>query len=599
MQFAKTSSYRFSSPNLRRGLQTALIAALLAVGLALVASVALARDDGPSDAQIPAAWTKLSTADRINSAYAQGWIDGETRLLYLAYAVYDGDKLPAIFRSKVGWFATHAVAEVRQAHVRGRVDGKTLSAETLAELDRVLSTDAATYCDREDGDSTTTSTYFAINYSASGQNAIQELTIDQYKTSLDTSYQTIVDQYGWARPPVCGDGQVPCTDTATPEGKFPVLIAKMTDGTFGYVVTQGGSYAGFNVGDNPHTPLQELASVTSCMVLNSDFTQANFGGNNTAQENLDGTTSHEFVHAIQNAWGDPGEQMAAMWAESTAAYFEDEVFDNGNSQYIYLYGDFNNNSLNDWASGTQDQKDYENLLLFRYVAEQYGAANSATGGEKVIQKFFENVATGTPAQDQELASFKAAVESFARGGGAGSSDFTQLFHDFAIATKFVKDCQDESSYGATYCYEEGSEYRATTRNFAETGNVPQVALTANLASSVNGTVKNNYGINWVRLPAKGNGSYKIDLAASTATALKASVVCDNGSSLAVTSFPALVTGSTAQTIPAFDPQGCNDVILVITNQHEGANVAHAYTVTLGTAVATPKNQLYLPVISRP
>lgn len=549
---------------------TARLLALLMV-LTLLAGMPgqpLTAQSGPQGEISDDAWAKMSTPTRIDSALERGVIDKETRVLYLAYAVFDQASLPAEYLSTVGWYGTRAVAEVKQVQEQKSVDGVAISARTQAELDRMLAPTAATYCDRDDGDAADTSTYFAISYFSSGANAIAAgMDLAAYKTSLDFSYNALVNSYGWAQPPVCGQAGINC-GTSPPDGKFPVLITNLGNGLFGYV-TGGGIWAPFSIGDNPNTALTETASTTTCMVLNSDYGTTNFGANNTAQENLDGTTSHEFVHAIQGAWGDPRRGMDAMWAESTAAYFEDEVFDSGNSQYIYLYGDFNNNSLGDWAQGTSQQKDYENFIFFRYIAEQYGGANSSTGGEKVIQKFFENVATSTPAVDKELASFKNAVEGFALGGGSGTSTFADVFHDFAIALKFVKDCQDQPGYGSKYCFEEGTEYRAATRNYQETGNVPAVASTVGSTSgSYAGTIKSDYGISWVRLPANGNGNYKVSLSSSSTTSLKASLVCDTGAAFVINTFTSLVTDSTPHGYNTYNPTGCNDVVLVITNQAE-------------------------------
>lgn len=584
-----------------------LALALLVILVSPIIPMASAQSD-PQEGISEERWAKMPTPTRIDSAFERGIIDAETHVLYLAYAVYDHQSLPEAYISKVGWFGTHVVAEVNTAYneikvLRAQGD-KSVSAQVVAELDRVLTPAAATYCDREDGANTIESAHFAVTYDTIGAG----LDINAYTTSMENkAYTPLITNYGWAQPPICGETGVDCSGAAPPNNKFPLLITDLGGGLFGYVTTNQGDglWAGFVPGNNPHTALAETDARTSCMVLNSNFGEPNFAvtpPNNTAQENLDGTTSHEFVHAIQNAWGDPGEQMAAMWAESTAAYFEDEGDDAGNTQYVYLYGDFNKNSLKDWGAGSEGQKDYENLVFFRYIAEQYGGANSSSGGEKVIQKFFENVATNTPAVDQELASFKMAVESFALGGGAGSSVFADVFHNYAIAAKFMKDCQDEAGYGSAYCYEEGSEYRATSRNFQEAGNVPAVA--GNIASttgSITGTVKSDYGVNWVRLPAKGNSAYKIDLTATTTTELKASVVCDTGSAFTIAAFPQLITDTTAQSVTSFDPATCNDVVLVITNQMESASgatsVAHGYTVQLG-AIASLDTHIYLPLITR-
>ncbi len=58
---------------------------------------------------------RLSTPALIEQALAQGEITVGQRLLYLAYAVYEYESLPAQFRSDVGWRGTATVQEIRQA----------------------------------------------------------------------------------------------------------------------------------------------------------------------------------------------------------------------------------------------------------------------------------------------------------------------------------------------------------------------------------------------------------------------------------------------------------------------------------------------------
>jgi hypothetical protein len=63
-------------------------------------------------AQAPSLVQQLSTPELIDQALARGEITEEERLLYLAYAVYEYESLPARFRGNVGWRATSVVAEI-------------------------------------------------------------------------------------------------------------------------------------------------------------------------------------------------------------------------------------------------------------------------------------------------------------------------------------------------------------------------------------------------------------------------------------------------------------------------------------------------------
>ena len=57
----------------------------------------------------------LSTPELIDQAFARGEITEEERLLYLAYALYEPQSLPAQFRSNYGWFGEVAAEELDEA----------------------------------------------------------------------------------------------------------------------------------------------------------------------------------------------------------------------------------------------------------------------------------------------------------------------------------------------------------------------------------------------------------------------------------------------------------------------------------------------------
>lgn len=564
---------------------------LVLVLLALITPLfLLGIGSSPARSAPPSGAPGHTTPQLIDLAYAEGRISDGERTLLLAYALYEDGSLPDAYRGTEGWFGTRAVRDVRDAYIENRA---TFSPTIARELDRLLAGPSNTYCDRPDlpNVDTTTSASFVVNYDMIGGG----LTLADYATSLDTTYDTLTAAYGWATPPncdatTCESGMAP---PATWGGRYPVQIAPLGATLFGYVTVEQADYVGM-VGDNPNTALTETSAFASCMVLNDDFSQ--FAGN-TAQENLDGTTSHEFVHAIQNAWGDPGTQQGGMWAESTAAYFEDEVFDAGNTQYQYLYADFAN-SLGAWPDGGNPGgvSEYSNFIFFRYVAEQNGGANSPTGGEAVIQRFFENVGVTDP-EVPDLVAWRTTFESF------GSNNLADFFHQYAIATKFLKDCVSESSYGSIYCYEEGQEYRARMA-----GALPAVQGTIGAnPGSYNGSIEDNYAINWVSLPATGAAAYSVSLANTGASGLlRASVVCDTGTSLSVIPMPSVVGPGQNRQVASVDPSGCASVVLVITNQEQTITAANPtrvvvpanYTATVGPPVTTMTSRIYVPALTR-
>jgi hypothetical protein len=250
-----------------------------------------------------------------------------------------------------------------------------------------------------------------------------------------------------------------------------------------------------------------------------------------------------------------------------------------------LYGDFNKGGLGPggWAKTESSDDDvYRNFLFFRYIAEQCGGANKADGGENIMQAFFENVAVGGVNKDNEVLSLKKAVEEKC---SSQQTFFKDLFHDWAITAKFMKDCQVNSGYGAEHCLEEASEYKAHPKPlYAEDPpgpdtSVPKVAHSIDTVapSSVTGSIKDTYGLQWVRLPL-GTDNYQVTLSRTSGDGiLRGSVVCDKGSSFdrhplgPVTSSPQSVT---------VQPNGCTDVVLVITNEKESLSAGAASEYTL-------------------
>ena len=80
---------------------------------------------------------KYSTPDLIQLAFVKGEITEEERLLYLAYALHDQDKLPARFHSNYPWGGTLIFLELRQAVISKTVMCK-LSTFTQSELRQIL-----------------------------------------------------------------------------------------------------------------------------------------------------------------------------------------------------------------------------------------------------------------------------------------------------------------------------------------------------------------------------------------------------------------------------------------------------------------------------
>lgn len=80
---------------------------------------------------------KLSTPQLIGKAYIEGQITEEERLLYLAYAIYEYESLPARFRSHAPWEGTFIVGELHEAANSPSVLC-SMSPEVQSEFQRLL-----------------------------------------------------------------------------------------------------------------------------------------------------------------------------------------------------------------------------------------------------------------------------------------------------------------------------------------------------------------------------------------------------------------------------------------------------------------------------
>lgn len=523
------------------------------------------------DSVLPAPKQTQSTPQLIDQALASGEITLEQKTLYLAYAVYEYDSLPPRFRSNVGWSGTAIVANLKQTWASASEQPWIISRSVRSELDRLLSPTAATICDQNDGaNNDSASANFYINYGVISGSPL--LTLADYRATLDAAFATEVTSYGWAEPPLCDAG---CPDGAPPGNKYPVQIASLGGGLYGYVTSGGGSYAGYyasgpgGIGDNPNTLAIETESVTSCMVLRND-SYATLGG----LAGLRVTSAHEFVHAIQNGYGDPGWDEDLIWWEGHAAYAEDEVWDAVDDNYQYLWPDWTQ-CLGEWPTGAPSYPEYATWLLLRYFAEHNGGANVAGGGEDIAQSLWANIAAG----QSGLNALNAALAAKTPGATLADS-----FHKYAIASRFMKSCPNSNPY----CYEEAAGYVVSAGAPVDDGAI------AAIGGSYADSLRDNYAINWVGLPSSG-GPYNVTLSnASAGGALRASVVADptgdRTGTLDVRGLPTVVNAGESRSLCYTPPAGANRVVAVITNQSQtAANPASCALRSYNVAVTAASN----------
>ncbi len=518
----------------------------------------------PPPAQAPR--VALSTPQLIELAVARGEIDREVADLYLTYALFVPEMLPARFRSDVPWDGTLPLWQLQQRLRRRPLSPLGATVQRLAA--GTCSTSTASLS------SSTTSANFFIEYGTISGG----LTLADYINALETSWTTLVNTFGWAAPPIL---------SGTPSNKYHVRIDSLSPGLFGFVSTSG-TYAGF-VGDNPNTSWNEGSAMASCMVLRNDFS----GFPSGAIDALQSTAAHEFQHAIQFGYGvaPSVRDLDGVFMEAGATWVEDEVFDNANDNYNYLWPDFQV-CMGEYYTSTSD-KWYPYWIVLRGLTEPFGTGTTG-GGEQVMQDFWEYLSKG---QGGMLGALDRALKN-----RSPSLSLGQAYHQAAIALNFVKPCG--GGYASPYCFEEASGYTGAA------GLPPATAGISSLPGTYNGSIQDAYALNWITLPV-GSGAYTVTLQnTSGGGLLRASFVGDTGSNLDVRPLGVASAGQTIQ-VQNVNSNAYTKAVVVITNEAQPADnpascAARSYTLAVSRAAPsapTPPppssaRSVFLPLVAR-
>lgn len=462
---------------------------------------------------------ELTTPELIGEALANKKINQQSALLYLAFAFADYDSLPKEFQSDVPWDGTLLYHNL-QSSIQ-RLPATNAVREATASL-------LSGYC----GSSSTPlpdsflSNFFYIEYGP----IYAGLSIVDYAHSLDTAWQTHVQEFGWAAPPLL-------LSNPPPGNRYHVRIDSLSGGLYGYVANTG-EHAGY-VGDNPNTYWNDYDAYATCIVLNNNYSSFP----SPPQASLDSTTAHEFHHTIQFGYGALGGSFTpdTVFIEASATWMEDEIFDDSNDNYNYLWPSFNT------CMGEYAASPYAYWVTLRGLTEQYGTGLTG-GSEQIMQEFWEETSRQSSGN---LAALDQALQE-------QGSDLAGAFHDYAIAVKFNKSCS--GGYAYPYCLQEGPDY------VTKKGSPALNAMISSVGIRYSGRIQDNYALNWVGLPAD-QGLYTVTLNNTSSTGeFRASIVCDTGSQLVVQPLTTTLGPQNSSTLWGFDSTECNTVVAILTNQ---------------------------------
>jgi hypothetical protein len=453
----------------------------------------------------------------LERAVARGQLDRAEADLYLAYALTDPSRVPPRWRSRTPWEGTSWLLDLRDRLVR------MPRGEDRAAIREALGPDT---CDSLTGATERDTPHFHIHYPGP---STTDPPIENYQASLEATWATEVDAFGWAAPPL------------PPSGKYLVVVFPLGS-LFGFVSPTGPAPGG----NNPNTAWNEGDAMQSCMVLNSNYSTF---APSTSQQALDSTTAHEFNHSIQFGYGTldggPSEPDNAF-VEGMATWMEDEVFDGANDNYRYLWPDLADD-MGQYRDNNALANPYAYWVVWRAMLERFGTGVPG-GGEDVVQRFWEltsqNQATTLEAMDRALGT---------RGIGLAEAHLAS-----GVALRFNRPCG--GGYVPPYCLEESSAYVTAKGPTTVHGQI------VGIGGSFSGAVLDNYALNWIDLPsAAGPFQARLRNASGSGGRLKAAVVCDTGTGLRVTPFPQQAGPEETVVIKRFDTAGCESTVAIVAN----------------------------------
>jgi hypothetical protein len=227
--------------------------------------------------------------------------------------------------------------------------------------------------------------------------------VDNTLAAVAKSWHTIVGKLGFKRPLADVHSKFNGGD-----GRFDVYLAD----------TGRAHLSGYTSSDDPRLAdgsKYRYRDVSAFVVLDNDYRNEFFKG--TALDNLRAAAAHEFFHAVEMAY----DYREDPWlTEGTAAWVEDEVFDNVNLNVEYLQHSSAAAPLTPLDFG-RDGHQYGAWLFFRYLSERFGPKIVAR-----IWRLADDSPDQVSAKELRTYSMAAVRKAISREG----REFRGVFSDF-------------------------------------------------------------------------------------------------------------------------------------------------------------------------
>jgi hypothetical protein len=168
--------------------------------------------------------------------------------------------------------------------------------------------------------------------------------------------------------------------------------------------------------------------VSAYCVVDNDFASTQFP-TSTPRNNLRVTAAHEFFHAVQFAY-DAAEDLWLM--EGSAAWIEDEVYDDVNDNLQYLPGGPLTHPHRSLDGGL-----YEPWIFFRFLAEYFGTAT--TDRPVVVRQVWERADSAPGGPDAY------SLQALAQVTAARGTPLREAFADFGWTGPLARSVYAEGS----------------------------------------------------------------------------------------------------------------------------------------------------------
>ena len=247
--------------------------------------------------------------------------------------------------------------------------------------------------------------------------------VERTRNIINSAWDRVVTQCGFRAPKRDGGR----ARQQGPNGKLDIYLTNLG---------QNGLYGYCNV--DRHTVRNGRDRPGFC-VLDDDYSSDDFPLN-TPHQNLKVTVAHEFLHAVQLAY----DFLEDPWfMEGTAAWIEDELYDNinDNRQFLHRYSPMTNpgTSLDHFGEGFS----YGSWVWWRFLTERFPAEDGT--GLPVIMRSTWALAHHDDPQNPGTYSLRAIAGAIA----ARDQKFTRVFADFGEAIRHP---------GSNGDFEEGAAY---------------------------------------------------------------------------------------------------------------------------------------------